>query len=445
MISLFSLSNLRRLFSVCIVAEIVLIAVLFAFPAHLAWAADAIAAVCLSACVCGLIGLYRYKHYQNELCETVLAAAQGQLGARINHRQGSGQLANLQNAVNQLLDQTEAFSKEAAAAMHMAANGDYYRKILPLGLRGDLIGYADKVNAALDAMDLKTKDFHNSASRIGDDIQSVAGIVSTSARQLSSNSDFLSRNVHDIAGQAQEMRRAAEESSEALNGIASATEQFSGSIRNIGTQIQGAAQLTKAAVAQARTTGDQMVRLDELANRVTKVIELITDVSHQTNLLALNATIEAARAGDVGKGFAVVANEVKNLANQTSDAAENVIREISEMQVMTREAVVSVRDINDKISEIDNSARRVAEATSEQTAVVVEISARIDQAVSRMEAIVAKLGHVATGTHESGEVLSKLHGEATSLLGQAQSLDNDVHQFVAKVVGDSRKEIVVTA
>ncbi|HBN50347.1 MAG TPA: methyl-accepting chemotaxis protein, partial [Thalassospira sp.] len=82
-------------------------------------------------------------------------------------------------------------------------------------------------------------------------------------------------------------------------------------------------------------------------------------------LLALNATIEAARAGEAGKGFAVVATEVKNLASQTSRAAEQVIGEIGEMQSMTREAVSSVREINEKISEIDSGARLVAEAARE--------------------------------------------------------------------------------
>jgi methyl-accepting chemotaxis protein len=356
------------------------------------------------------------------------------MGVRVNNRQTQGYLAPLQNAVNQLLDLTEAFAKEAAGAMGHASRGSYYRKILPRGLRGDLIGYAGTVNAALDAMHEKTRNFSDSAGRIGDDIQSVVGSVSNSAKQLSDSSDFLSRQVSRIAEQANDMRLAADDSTEALNGIAVATEQFSASIRQIGAQINGSAELAEAAVSRARVADNHITRLDDMALRVTKVVELITDVADQTNLLALNATIEAARAGEAGKGFAVVATEVKNLASQTSRAAEQVIGEIGEMQSMTREAVSSVREINEKISEIDSGARLVAEAAREQTEVVGAISDRIDQAVRRMQTIAAILADVASGTTESGSVVLQLHSEATNLLGQADSLDGDVRRFIDKVL-----------
>lgn len=441
MINLFSLSNLRLILGCCIVLGAAALVDLAIWSTHATLDAVVLGGLLALACASGLLTVRRQRMYLDELCSTVLAAADGRMDVRISNRQPRGQLANLQNAVNQLLDLTEAFTKEAAAAMNCASQGDYYRKILPRGLRGDLVGYAEKVNAALDAMDHQTRTFQESAGRIGKDIQSVVGVVSSSAEQLSANSDFLTRNVSQIAAQAADMQRAAEESSEALDGIASATEQFSGSIRQIGEQIAGSTQLTEVAVTRARTADEHMTHLDELAARVTDVIQLITDVADQTNLLALNATIEAARAGEAGKGFAVVANEVKNLANQTSRAAEDVIREIGHMQEMTREAVTSVRDINEKISEIDNGARLVAEAAREQTSVVEEISTRIEQAVSRMRDIAENVAHVASGTQDSGDVLNRLHGEATNLLGQAQLLDGDVRQFIGQVLSKRDNEM----
>ena len=74
-------------------------------------------------------------------------------------------------------------------------------------------------------------------------------------------------------------------------------------------------------------TASASVSVDELgtaAREITKVLETITEISKQVDLLALNATIEAARAGDAGKGFAVVANEIKDLANQTAEAAGQI-------------------------------------------------------------------------------------------------------------------------
>ncbi|SIT15999.1 Methyl-accepting chemotaxis protein (MCP) signalling domain-containing protein [Thalassospira xiamenensis M-5 = DSM 17429] len=434
MISLFSLSNLRRILISGLMLAFGLIGALLMAPTHAPFVSLIATIALLVMALIGTVALTRHKRIIDELHDIVHDAADGKMGVRVNNRQTQGYLAPLQNAVNQLLDLTEAFAKEAAGAMGHASRGSYYRKILPRGLRGDLIGYAGTVNAALDAMHEKTRNFSDSAGRIGDDIQSVVGSVSNSAKQLSDSSDFLSRQVSRIAEQANDMRLAADDSTEALNGIAVATEQFSASIRQIGAQINGSAELAEAAVSRARVADNHITRLDDMALRVTKVVELITDVADQTNLLALNATIEAARAGEAGKGFAVVATEVKNLASQTSRAAEQVIGEIGEMQSMTREAVSSVREINEKISEIDSGARLVAEAAREQTEVVGAISDRIDQAVRRMQTIAAILADVASGTTESGSVVLQLHSEATNLLGQADSLDGDVRRFIDKVL-----------
>ena len=434
MISLFSLSNLRRILISGLMLAFGLIGALLMAPTHAPFVSLIATIALLVMALIGAVAITRHKRIIDELYDIVHDAADGKMGVRVNNRQTQGYLAPLQNAVNQLLDLTEAFAKEAAGAMGHASRGSYYRKILPRGLRGDLIGYAGTVNAALDAMHEKTRNFSDSAGRIGDDIQSVVGSVSNSAKQLSDSSDFLSRQVSRIAEQANDMRLAADDSTEALNGIAVATEQFSASIRQIGAQINGSAELAEAAVSRARVADNHITRLDDMALRVTKVVELITDVADQTNLLALNATIEAARAGEAGKGFAVVATEVKNLASQTSRAAEQVIGEIGEMQSMTRESVSSVREINEKISEIDSGARLVAEAAREQTEVVGAISDRIDQAVRRMQTIAAILADVASGTTESGSVVLQLHSEATNLLGQADSLDGDVRRFIDKVL-----------
>src|SRR3546814_11700578 len=83
--------------------------------------------------------------------------------------------------------------------------------------------------------------------------------------------------------------------------------------------------------------------LAEAAQKIGEVVNLITDIASQTNLLALNATIEAARAGDAGKGFAVVASEVKNLANETAKATEEIPGQINSLQAATRHAVTAIQ------------------------------------------------------------------------------------------------------
>ena len=114
--------------------------------------------------------------------------------------------------------------------------------------------------------------------------------------------------------------------------MATATEELSSSIEEIGRQAGRATDVAGRTVHEAERTNGLVGGLSTSSQRIGEVVKMITAIAAQTNLLALNATIEAARAGEAGKGFAVVANEVKHLANQTARATDDIVSQIAGIQ-----------------------------------------------------------------------------------------------------------------
>jgi methyl-accepting chemotaxis protein len=117
--------------------------------------------------------------------------------------------------------------------------------------------------------------------------------------------------------------------------VASAADQLSASIREIGGQVARSNEVVGRAVAAGRETGTTIETLNEEVARIGAVADMIGEIAAKTNLLALNATIEAARAGDVGKGFAVVASEVKALATQTARSTQEIAQHIGQVRSAT--------------------------------------------------------------------------------------------------------------
>src|SRR5581483_7458380 len=141
-----------------------------------------------------------------------------------------------------------------------------------------------------------------------------------------------------------------------------------------------AARVATSAVRVAEVTSGAISKLGDSSIEIGKVVKVITSIAEQTNLLALNATIEAARAGEAGKGFAVVANEVKELANETARATEDISRKIDAIQTDTQTAVISIQEITDVIAKINDIQTTIASAVEEQAATTNEIGRNVSEA-----------------------------------------------------------------
>ena len=235
------------------------------------------------------------------------------------------------------------------------------------------VGTGDEVGQMSSAL-------NTALSSIGGTLAQVdhsAADLTSSASHLTVISQDMANAANDTSDQATGVASAAEEIAASSNSVARAMDQMSESVREISDNTADAARMTAKAVEVSTMTKSRMEKLDSSASDIGNVINVITSIAEQTDLLALNATIEAARVGEAGKGFAVVANEVKALAQQTSNATEEIQAKIEAIQADAIGAVEAIAEISELIDRVNETSTTIAGAVEEQSATTAEVSSSI--------------------------------------------------------------------
>ena len=226
---------------------------------------------------------------------------------------------------------------------------------------------------------------------------------------------------------------AAEQASVNVQTVASATEELSASIGEISRQVTESTRIASGAVEEANRTNGTVAGLQEAAQKIGEVVQLINNIASQTNLLALNATIEAARAGDAGKGFAVVASEVKNLANQTAKATEDIQNQVGQMQSVTGHTVEAIRSITGTITRMSEIATAIASAVEEQGAATQEISRNVQEASRGTAEVSGSIQGVVAIARDTGGGAGETLAAANSLGTAAENLSVEVDRFIGTI------------
>lgn len=297
---------------------------------------------------------------------------------------------------------------------------------------------AKEMEAEVEAQKIKAEEEKRKMMMsMADDFQaSVGGVVnavSSASTEMQSSAQALSATAEQTSMQSATVAAASEEASTNVQTVASASEELSSSISEISRQVAQSTQIASAAVAEVNDTNDKVQGLATAAQKIGEVVALITDIADQTNLLALNATIEAARAGDAGKGFAVVASEVKNLANQTAKATEEISAQIGGIQNATEAAVTAIGSIGGTISQMNEIASTIAAAVEEQGAATQEIARNVEQAAAGTGDVSANIAGVNQAADETGQSAEQLLEAATELSQQSEMLRGEVDKFLANI------------
>jgi methyl-accepting chemotaxis protein len=264
-------------------------------------------------------------------------------------------------------------------------------------------------------------------------VKAVVQVVASASAELERTATSMATDASDTSSQAHAVAEASNHASGNVQTVASAAEELSASIGEISRQVADSRRIASQAVQDADQTNVKTQKLAVAAQKVGDVVKLINDIASQTNLLALNATIEAARAGEAGKGFAVVASEVKNLANQTAKATDEIAAQITEIQGATTDSVQSIEQIGKTIGLINEISTTIASAVDAQGAATREIARSAQDASTGTSQVSSIISAVTASAGVTGEATRKVIDAAGNLLKQSDELSKRVDTFVTRI------------
>ena len=203
--------------------------------------------------------------------------------------------------------------------------------------------------------------------------------IETAITKISATGETLSQNAHATIDNINVISDASIQMNENTALVTQSGDNLSSSIKTVYEQMTQSRNIAENATIQTDGANEKIQGLAVSADRIGEVVQLINDIANQTNLLALNATIEAARAGEAGKGFAVVAGEVKNLANQTAKATEDISTQIATIQSETDGAVDAITQVTAVVDNINKLSSEISESIDLQNMAVQKIVESAEQ------------------------------------------------------------------
>ncbi len=288
--------------------------------------------------------------------------------------------------------------------------------------QGDYVSVMVSWNDVTERQEL-AGDFESNVGSVVDEIMDFGSRMQEASETLSAMAEQATAQAEAVSGSAQE-------ASSNVVTVASASEELSASIAEITRQVREAVEISHQAVDEANKTNETVGSLSSASEQIGEVIRVITDIAEQTNLLALNASIEAARAGDAGRGFAVVAGEVKELANQTARATEQISEQISHIQTQSTDAAGAIGNIGKIIERMNTINQAIAAATEEQNEATREIAQSVQYASDATHRASEEIGGVSESAEETGRAAVEVLGVAGQLTDKGGELSQRVSDFL---------------
>ncbi|WP_413789082.1 methyl-accepting chemotaxis protein [Bacillus kandeliae] len=308
---------------------------------------------------------------------------------------------------------------------------------------------------------------HGVIRKVSETSQQVAASseqLSASAEQSSDASEHISTAVQELAVGSDDQVRHVEESIQVVKEMTSYTDQIADNAKVVSATVEQTSKISMDGEQVIHKVTEQMssinenvmglsnvvAGLNERSSEIGKINDVITDIAAQTNLLALNAAIEAARAGEHGRGFSVVADEVKKLAEQSANSAEQIssliaiiqndnhqalesmkstTNEVAEGLQVVQEAGNSFKDIKDSVSEVVTQIQEISHMVKQLAEGTQHVSQSIVTVNGIAETAAANTQNISAATEQQLASMQEISASSTALANMAQELQDLVVQF----------------
>ncbi len=290
---------------------------------------------------------------------------------------------------------------------------------------GDL---GNSLNAMVEGLRNIISNITNLSGNLGSQSETlinISGEMTKSSEETDVKSSSVAAASEQMSVNMNSVSAAAEQSSTNLDSIAKSSKEMANTVNEIAGNSEKANSISKEAVESVHSSINGVNDLEASAGEINNVLDLIVEIATQTRLLALNATVEAARAGEAGKGFAVVANEVKNLANQTNKATEEINHKIKAMQQSTHNTIKDINLIDNKIKNVDEIITTIAAAVEEQSVVTKEIFTNIKEAVEGNKDVTINVSEASTASQNVAKDIADVSTKSDEVKQASEKLQSN--------------------